>query len=239
MGGIDMVTTHSITTATAYYEKSVQSKKENTVKTNNTQTVKSNEDKLSTKAKNYLDNLRKTYGDYDFIIADAGDDKKALLDKSDKEFSVMLSNDELERMASDEKYAAEKMNKVKTIVEMSNRICEQFGFGRAWGNGNESDTILNKLAVSINDDGTMSIFAELEKISEKQKDYIEKLKEKRAEDKKAENKKIDATKKEEDTDVKKVVVEATSEEELMEKISNVDWNKVSGKTVGTRFDFSV
>lgn len=104
---------------------------------------------------------------------------------------------------------------------MSNRICEQFGFGRAWGNGNESDTILNKLAVSINDDGTMSIFAELEKISEKQKDYIEKLKEKRAEDKKAENKKIDATKKEEDTDVKKVVVEATSEEELMEKISNV------------------
>ena len=26
---------------------------------------------------------------------------------------------------------------------------------------------------------------------------------------------------------------------LIEKISNVDWNKVSGKTVGTRFDFSV
>lgn len=52
MGGIDMVTTHSITTATAYYEKSVQSKKENTVKTNNTQTVKSSEEELIEKIGN-------------------------------------------------------------------------------------------------------------------------------------------------------------------------------------------
>ena len=73
-----MVTTHGITSAAGYYENTVRQKKDSTVKAkNNTaseQAVKSSEDKLSSKAKNYLDNLRKTYGDYDFIVADAGDD---------------------------------------------------------------------------------------------------------------------------------------------------------------------
>ena len=242
-----MVTTHGITSAAGYYENTVQQKKVSTVKTkNNTaseQAVKSSEDKLSSKAKKYLDNLRKTYGDYDFIVADAGDDRRALLDKSDKEFSVIFSNSELERMASDEKYASEKMRRVNTIVNMTDKICEQFGYERAWGKGNENDTIINKLAVSINDDGSMSIFAELEKMSEKQKDYIEKLREKRSEEKKtsekSEEKKVNSYKKDDTSSVKKVVVEASSEEELIEKIKNVDWNKVSGEKVGARFDFSV
>lgn len=227
-----MVTTHGITSAAGYYESTVQQKKDGAVKANNNtapgQAIKSAEDKLSSKAKNYLESLRKTYGDYDFIIADAGDDKRALLDKSDKEFSVILSSSELERMATDEKYASEKMRCVETIVDMSDRICKQFGYERTWGKDGGNDTIINKLAVSINDDGSMSIFAELEKMSEKQKDYIEKLREKRADEKKTAEK-----------EEKKVVLEASSEEELIEKIKNVDWNKVSGTNVGVRFDFSV
>ena len=242
-----MVTTHGITSAAGYYENTVRQKKDSTVKAkNNTaseQAVKSSEDKLSSKAKNYLDNLRKTYGDYDFIVADDGDDKRALVDKSDKEFSVIFSSSELERMASDEKYASEKMRCVNTIVNMNDRINEQFGFERAWGKGSENNTIINKLAVSINDNGSMSIFAELEKMSEKQKDYIEKLREKRSEEKKnsekSEEKKVNSYKKDDTSSVKKVVVEASSEEELIEKIKNVDWNKVFGEKVGTRFDFSV
>lgn len=242
-----MVTTHGITSATGYYENTVQQKKDSTVKTkNNTaseQAVKSGEDKLSSKAKNYLDNLRKTYGDYDFIVADEGDDRRALLDKSNKEFSVIFSSSELERMASDEKYASEKMRRVNTIVNMTDKICEQFGHERAWGKDGVIDTIINKLAVSINDDGSMSIFAELEKMSEKQKDYIEKLREKRAEEKKVaeknEDKKANSYKKDNTSSVKKVVVEASMEEELIEKMKNVDWNKVPGEKVGARFDFSV
>ena len=34
-------------------------------------------------------------------------------------------------------------------------------------------------------------------------------------------------------------IAGVSEEELIEKIKNVDWNKVSGEKVGARFDFSV
>ena len=242
-----MVTTHGITSAAGYYENTVQQKKESTVKAkNNTaseQAVKSSENKLSSKAKNYLDNLRKTYGDYDFIVADEGDDRSALLDKSNKEYSVIFSSSELESMATDEKYASEKMRRVNTIVVMTDRICVQFGYERTWGKDGVNDTIINKLAVSINDDGRISIFAELEKMSEKQKDYIEKLREKRAEEKKVaeknEDKKVNSYKKDDNLSVKKVVVEASSEEELIEKIKNVDWNKVSGGEVGIRFDLSI
>ena len=122
-----MVTTHGITSAAIYYENTVQQKKDGAVKekskTASEQIVKSGEDKLSSKAKNYLDNLRKTYGDYDFLVADAGDDKRALLDKSDKEFSIIFSKVELEKMANNEDYANEKMHRVKTIIDMSERIC--------------------------------------------------------------------------------------------------------------------
>ena len=62
-------------------------------------------------------------------------------------------------------HETEKMRRVETIVDMSDRICEQFGYERAWGKGSENDTIINKLAVSINDNGSMSIFVELEKMA--------------------------------------------------------------------------
>lgn len=240
-----MVTMNGITSAVSYYENIVQQKKNSAVKANGSAKlqVKSSEEHLSSKARNYLDNLRKTYGDYDFIVADDGDDPKALLNKSNKEFSVIFSKSELEKMATDEKYANEKMHSIKTIIDMSRKICEKFGFERAGGEAGQNDTIINKIGISINEDGSVSIFAELEKMSEKQKEYLEKLREQRAEEKKdtekSEEKKIHSYKKEEDASVKKLVVEASSEEELLEKIYSVDWEKVTGEIIGARFDFSV
>ncbi len=241
-----MISSNGITNAATYYQNSMQAakKSDSVAKAKDAATEskveKSSEDKLSTKAKKYLENLRKTYGDYEFFVADSGDDKRALLNKSTKEFSVIFSGSELEKMANDEEYAKEKLNAVQTAVEMSKRICEQFGFERA-GEKEEGNGFINKIAISFNEDGTMSIFAELEKVSEKQKDYIEKIKEKRADDKKAAEELAEkkAKEKEKDVAVKKVTLEASSEEELIEKITNVDWNKVAGENVGVRFDFSV
>lgn len=209
--------------------------------------AKSSEDKLSSKAKAYLEKLRKTYGDYDFIIADAGTDRKELLNQSDKEYSVMFSSAELERMASDEDYAAEKMRNVQTIVDMSNRIFEQFNIERAWEEGAQGDAMINKLAVSINDDGTMTILAEIEKFSEKKEAYIKKLQDKRSEQEKieeklkekTEDKKVNPYKKDDEASVKKTVVKASSEEELIDKITNLNWDKVQGEKVGAKFDFSI
>ena len=61
-------------------------------------------------------------------IAGGGDDFRGLVTKVIKEFTVVFSGAELERMASDEKYAQEKLSMVKTAVEMSDKINEQFGF---------------------------------------------------------------------------------------------------------------
>lgn len=46
-----------------------------------------------------------------------------------KEFSVIFSTEELEKMAADEKYAKEKINAMKGAVRMSGQINEQFGQG--------------------------------------------------------------------------------------------------------------
>ena len=56
-----MVTTHGITSAATYYENAVKQKKDGAVKEKSKvaseQVVKSSEDKLSSRAKSYLDNL--------------------------------------------------------------------------------------------------------------------------------------------------------------------------------------
>jgi len=255
-----MVSAYGMTKAANYYENTMQAKKNDLLagmkedlavrdnatvqKSPEVKKVKSSEDKLSAKAKKYLDELRKTYGDYDFIIADDGDDKKGLVKQSTKEFSIIFSSAELEKMTSDEKYAQERLQKMQTAIDMSKRINEQFGFESAWNNG---ESMINKLAVYINDNGTMSIFAELEKLSEKQKERIEAEKQQRAEESKEEKKaekKTDIQKlyeEDEETTVKTAWIDASSEEELVEKLTNFDWSKVvaDARLTGTRIDFSV
>ena len=243
-----MIRTTTYTQALNYYNQSNVKKSENakdkTVQdAKKTENVKSSEAKLSKKAKDYLEKLRKEYSDYDFIVANAGDNHKGLVKQSTKEFSVIFTSAELERMADDEKYAQENISKMETAVKMSLKICEQEGFVRAFDDVQAGDTIVNKLAIVFNEDGSTSIFAELEKVSEKQLERIEKLKEKRKEEKlaaeKAEEKK--AEEKKDNLSVKKVIVEAASEEELLQKIQELDWNKIleEKQTEGTRIDFSI
>lgn len=231
-----MIRAANLTQVTDYYKSNTVSKQNNTEKAKdvqpNAQKIKSSEDKLSSKAQKYLEALRKDNADFDFIIADKGDDFRGLVDQSDKEFTVVFSSAELERMASDEKYAREKLSTVKTAVEMSDKINEQFGFERAWGTTDNSGTVLNKLTMSFDDDGKMTLFADLEKITEKQKERLEELKEKRAEEKKQEKK---------DVTVKRTTIQANSKEELLEKISELDWSKITEEkaTQGMKFDITI
>ena len=78
-----MVKAYGVTSGTNFYDTRVQQKKSTTDKVKNNliteKNTKSSEEKLSSKAKAYLEELRKTYGDYDFIVADGGTDRKELL----------------------------------------------------------------------------------------------------------------------------------------------------------------
>ena len=89
------------------------------------------EDKLSSKAKAYLEKLRKQFGDKDFFVLDDinSDSATDALNKSTKEYSVLFSPDEIEKMAADEKYAEEKLNQIDNAVNMAEKIKQ---YKRSW-----------------------------------------------------------------------------------------------------------
>lgn len=200
--------------------------------------IKGYEGKLSSRAQKVLDELSRKYGNMDFFVADfeSAADARAIMAKSKKDFSVLLTPDELEKMASDEKYKEECMSRIEGAVRMSERINKQFGFTAASKNAPDGG-VLARVGISFNKDGSVTYFAELEKASQKQKERIERTREKRAE----ERKKAEKKEKKEAADNRKIRIEASSEEELIQKIRAVSWGTAAEKDAesGRKFDFSV
>ena len=170
---------------------------------------------LSDKAQTLLKKLREAYGDMDFFVADfsKGDNAKDILSKAGKEFSVILTVEELEKMASDEKYEKEYMEKVQGARRMSEQINKEYGFASAFS-GTASRTKVNKIGISINEDGTTTFFAELEKSSQQQRERIENARE----EKLAERKKQDR---------QTMMVQADSVEGLIGQIKKANWDKAA------------
>ena len=85
----------------------------------------------------------------------------------------------------------------------------------------------NKFGISFNSDGTTTFFAQLEKTSASQKEYLEKIQEKKAAEKK------EAKKKEQlkQIEVKKATVQANSKDELLDKIKNIEWNSIQQRII--------
>lgn len=196
-------------------------------------TSKSNESQLSSKAQEFLKKLWKQYGDYDFFVGNSSDNLRALAKSGNKEFSIIFSNEELEKMANDADYAKEKLQSMEQAVKMSEQISRQFGHGK-------SDTEITKIGIVFNDDGTTSFFAELEKSSAKQREWVEKtIEDKRAA--KKEEKEIGSYS-ENRPDTKRTNVQANSIEELLKKIRGIDWDAVRAEKTpvsGGKYDFSV
>ena len=154
------------------------------------------ETQLSEKAQSLLKKLRDNYGDMDFFVADfsKGDNVKDILSKAGKEFSVIFTVEELEKMASDEKYEKEYMEKVQGSRRMSEQIDKEYGFTSASGEA-ASRTKVSKIGISINENGTTTFFAGLEKARKEKQDEQTKM------------------------------VQADSIDELIERIKKVNWDK--------------
>ena len=99
------------------------------------------------------------------------------------------------------------------------------------------DTKITKFGISFNSDGTTTFFAQLEKSSASQKEYLEKLQEKKAAEKKEAKKKEQSKQ----TEVRKTTVQANSKEELLDKIKNIDWDSIKPEEnkIGGRFGFAI
>ena len=140
-----------------------------------------------------LENLRGSRNDMDFMVADFenGDNAKDILAQSDKEYTVIFSKEEMEKMASDPKYYAEKMHSIEGALRMSDEINAQFGFERTFGktNGNaDADTKITKFGISFNSDGTTTFFAQLEKSSAVRKNILKRFRKRKLRRKKRQRK---------------------------------------------------
>ena len=113
--------------------------------------------KLSDKAQKVLDELKKKYGNTDFFVADYSSDEEAgqILSNSTKEFGVVITPDELEKMASDEDYCKKISG---SIADSQQKLTE---FKNSMSESKQSQ--IKSLGISIGEDGNISFFAELEK----------------------------------------------------------------------------
>ncbi len=196
-----------------------------------------NEAKLSDKAKDFLKNLREQNEDFDFMIGNSTDDLQALSKTGKKEFSVILSSAELERMANDSKYADEKIAGISGAVKMAQKISEENGFADAYNEEGLKNGTVSKIGVVVDDNGNMKLFAELEKNSAKQKERIEKKAEESRTADKSQRKNPYA--KDDKPSIKRTSVMADTMEELLEKINAVEWDKIEESRAGEMLDFTV
>lgn len=189
---------------------------------------------LSDKAKKLLEELQKKYGNMDFIIADYENDEEAAeyLSRGTKEFSVLIDPETLEEMAADEEAKAKYTGILEDSVAQLKDMKEQLG--------DKKDEV-TRLGISVGKDGSVSYFADLEKVGEKQKEWIEKsIESKREERSEREKKAQEELASHERT--QKTRVQAGSVEELLEKIKAVDWSQIKSEekaATGSKFDFSV
>ncbi|WP_337631659.1 DUF6033 family protein, partial [Waltera sp.] len=147
---------------------------------------------LSEKAQKYYEQLKKKYGNYDFILVsrDQKENAKANAAQYANSFKtvVLIDEDKIERMATDESYrkqyegilsgAAAQMQQLKSSIEKSGASVKGYG-------------------MQVNDGGTLSFFAVLKKSSADQKARIEKKGEQKRAEKKAAEKKAAKKEKEE------------------------------------------
>ena len=162
---------------------------------------------LSPKAQALLEKLREQYGDYDFIVADNVDDPQALTANSDKKYSVILSSDELEKMANDEEYANEVMGKVEDAVKTADSVIEKAGL---------EGVQISQLTISFDSDGNTKLFATLEKLSESQQQRLDAAKERAAE----------SDEEAEEIQPARVTIEAEDEESFLEQLFQIDWENL-------------
>ncbi len=225
----------------SYNKDFVQNKKE-AEKTKKTEKKEERQIQLSDKAKALLEELKKTYGNMDFMVADYETEEEAAryLSRGTKEYSVLIDPDTLEEMAGDDSVKEKYMGIINDATSQFETAKEQLG---------EEGKEVVRMGVTVGKDGTITYFAELEKMSEAQKARIEKVKEEKKEEKQkaeAKEEREERTGKSEEKYIpearKRTRLQAASMETLIEQIKGVDWDhiKMEDLTVtGSRLDLSI
>ncbi len=229
-----------LSSLTGKYENKVN--KENTKTGSTKNTIGSPE--LSEAASSYYEELKSKYSDVEFVLVDnenADTAKEAASNiVTDKSMIVLISEDEVEQMATDETVRTQNESLIEDAKNQMPDLIEQL---------KESGANVKSFGIEINDDGTASYFAVVDKSMAAQKERIENnIAEKRAE-KKAEAKEANAEKLENRRTSRKedlTTVTSSSMEDLINKIKDVMYEAKADsvmteqeKMIGQNFDFSL
>ena len=210
--------------------------------------------KLSEKASKYYEQLKKKYSNMNFILVSEDQKENAKANAAgyanSNNMVVLIDEDKIERMASDENYRKQYEGIIANAASGISQLASSLS---------ATGTSVKGFGMQVNDNGTASYFAVLEKSSAAQKERIEKKAVEKKEAKKTAQKKAEKKKNEErlekkrktgdvnDTDdAETVTVTASSIEELLEKIKDQEQLFLSDtvktpqeKNVGQNVDFSV
>lgn len=210
---------------------------------------------LSEKAQKYYEKLKKKYSNMDFVLVSSDMKQQAEQNKgmyaSSKELLVLIDEDKIERMASDEEYRAKYEGILSNATSQIGQMKTQLGVN--------ADKV-SSVGMSFDDNGNASFFAVVDKSLAKQRERIEEKKEAAKEEKKkaqkeadkerAEDKRADKSDRREDAGWRKdgdyETVTASSFEELLKKIDGVLQEARTDavmteaeKKIGQSFDYSI
>lgn len=249
-------------TAAAAYDRTAQNTK--TSKETQSSAVKKSkvtngrtigEPELSEKAQKYYDQLRKKYGNMDFILVSSDMKQQAQANAgrfaNPNRMVVLIDEEKIERMAEDENYRKQYEGIISSAANKMPQIAQSLGSnaGSIKGYGMQVDST-----------GNTSFFAVIDKSLAAQKERIGKNAEKKAEAKKqdkkaAERKRAEDKRAQKAEDQKKaemkeddntIKVEAFSMEELIRKINDTIFALRSDsvrtdeeRKIGQNFDFVI
>lgn len=209
---------------------------------------------LSEKAAKYYEELKRKYGNMDFILVskDQKEFAKANAAKYGKpnQTVVLIDEEKIERMAEDEKYRKQYEGIIAQGASGLNQLKNKLA---------SMGLNVKTCGIKVNDNGAASFFATMDKSFKAQNKKIQQRRADKKAAKKAENKKAQKKKQEEKLkqirEDKKVIEEddegeitfmADSIDELLEKIEKMDYvfsndsvRSDEEKQVGQQFDFSV
>ncbi len=136
---------------------------------------------LSDAAKDLLERLKDKYSNMDIMVADFGNDKEAqeILSRGTKEYSVLFSPDEVEKMAADEGYEKKNTDRIDSAVTTLGQMGKDLDEAGEVSGGSTA----TRVGIAFNQDGSTSYFAELENSSARQRERIDRMREERAEEK--------------------------------------------------------
>ena len=195
---------------------------------------------LSEKASKYYEQLKKKYSNMNFILVSEDQKENAKANAAgyanSNNMVVLIDEDKIERMASDENYRKQYEGIIANAASGISQLASSLSATGANVKG---------FGMQVNDNGTASYFAVLEKSSAAQK-AAEKKAEKKKNQERLEKKRKETGDVDDTDDTETVTVTASSIEELLEKIKNQEQLFLSDtvrtpqeKNVGQNVDFSV